>query len=143
MEVTMSSVYRSQGPSYLFDNDNTTIAHTRDNTPEIDWINIHLHTPQFVGEVLVMGRQETLALNKLNNTVINTTDLSSINKECGKVILEEYISSIIVRVTCKEARRVVNVRVMAPNAAFSINIAELRICRCGLPCTSKYLKLVL
>ena len=142
MEVTMSSVYRQNGASNLFDNDKTTMAHTKDNTPEIDWINMRLETPQCVNEVIVMGRHDA-SVNRLNNTVINTTDENSITKKCGKVILEEYISSIIFRVTCKEVRRVANVRVMAPNAPFSINIAELRVCQSGVSCTSKYLKLIL
>ena len=138
----MSSVYRQNVASNLFDNDKTTMAHTNDNTPEIDWINIRLETPQYVNEVIVMGRHDA-SVNRLNNTVINTTDENSITKECGKVILEEYKASIIFRVTCKEVRRVANVRVMAPNARFSINIAELRVCQSGIFCTSKYLKLIL
>ena len=143
MEVTMSSVYRSNGPSNLFDNDKTTMAYSNDNTPEIDWINLRLNTPQPVAEVLVMGRHDRSSeyfLKRLNNTVIETTDESGITKECGKVILKEYKTSIIVRVACKEVRRVINVKVIAPDTKSSINIAELRICNPSPFSPSKYLK---
>ena len=145
MEVTMSSVYRLKGPSYLFDNDNTTMAHTSDNMLEAGWINLRLNTPQPVAEVLVMGRHDHSTkyfLKRLDNTVIETTDESDITKECGKVILKEYKASIIVRVTCKEVRKVVNVKVIASKPEFSINIAELRICNPAPFSQSKYLKLI-
>ena len=143
MEVTMSSVYKGKGPSYLFDNDKTTMAHTDDNTPEIEWINLRLNTPQPVAEVLVMGRHDRSAeyfLKRLDNTVIDTTDDSNITKECGKVILKEYKPSTIVRVACKEVRSVVNVRIIASSPKNSINIAELRICTAVPVIPGKYMK---
>ena len=131
MITTMSSIYKSMGPRGLFDGDRTTMAHTNDSMPEKGWINIHLKTPRLVTEVLVMARDSRAAefyLKRLNNTVITTTDDKNVTKECGKVILKEFKASIIIRVACKEVRRVVNVRVIASSPKSSINIAELRVC---------------
>ena len=121
------------------------MAHTRGHNVIKSWINMHLKTPDQVTEVIVMARYDgTIStLKRLNNTVIETTDESNITKECGKVILKEYKPSTIVRVTCKEVRRVVNVTIIASKPAFSINIAELRICQCTFPCRSKHLKLTI
>ena len=120
------------GPRGLFDGDRTTMAHTNDSMPEKGWINMHLETPRLVVEVLVMGRHDDNGdgyyLGRLNNTVITTTDDKNVTKECGKVILKEYKASIIVRVSCNEERRVVNIRVIASSPKSSINIAELRVC---------------
>ena len=139
----MSSIYKLMGPSNLFDNDKTTMAHTLDGSSEKGWINMRLKTPQFVTEVLVMGRHDRVEpyfLGKLNNVVITTTDDKNVTKECGKVILKEYKASIVNRVTCKEVRRVVNVRVIASSAINSINIAELRIC--AGPCKYLFLSML-
>ena len=80
-------------PSYLFDNDKTTMAHTvgNMNKPTKGWINMRLKTPEQVIAIIVMNKHDghINALKRLNNAVINTTDDRNVTKECGKVILKE------------------------------------------------------
>ena len=128
----MSSVYKDLGVANLFDNNKTTIAHTKGGSRKNERgnINMDLKTPNTVPEVLIMGRDKGYkdSLDRVNNTLINTTDERNVTKECGRVVVEEVKAGIIVRVVCKEMRRVINVRVIASSIESAVNIAELRIC---------------
>ena len=141
----MSSIYRDYGPGNMYDNDNSTMAHTLDHEPG-DTITVDLFTPERIPSVTFMNRDHTddQLLTRLNNTkvtLINTNDEAIV---CGYTVLVQVVASEIIQVRCQDTSfKTKQILITVDPAKHSLNIAELRLCsipellgklyRCSVP----------
>ena len=127
----MSSIHNDFGPERMYDNDNSTLAHTLDHEPG-DTITVDLLIPKRIHSVIFMNRkngyhkQYLMRLHNVKVTVINTNDEAIL---CGYTAVVHQVGAEIIQVRCQDTSFATKqILITVDPSKNSLSIAELRFC---------------